>query len=86
MFGYLPDSIPGNKEFIRIPNRTAQEQNTITEGFSVNLLATSSQGGIYTDIKPVIDPAFSEFRDNLRFTPPTDPSEVDFNPLPELNN
>jgi hypothetical protein len=86
MFGYLPDSIRGNKEFIKIPNRTSIEQNSITEGFSVNLVATSSQGGLYTDIKPVIDPVFSEFRDNLRYTPP-DPSEVDPNITdPELDN
>ena len=89
MFGYLPDTIPGNKEFIRIPNRTSDEQNSITEGFSVNLLATSSQGGLYTDIQPVIDPtviARSELRENVRFTPPDlsyiDPNAVD----PELYN
>ena len=86
MFGYLPDSIQGNKEFIKIPNRTSTEQNAITAGFSTNLLAASNKGGLYTEIKPVIDPVFSEFRDSVKFTPP-DSSEVDPNAVdPELYN
>jgi len=83
MFGYLPDAVPGNKEFIRIPNRTTDEQNTITAGFSVNLVETSSQGKLYTSIKPVIDPVqleerlrLNELKENSKYKPPG-PSEVD---------
>lgn len=79
MFGYLPDSIPGNAEFIKIPNRTPQEQNKITAGFSVNLVSTSSQGNLYTSVEPVMDRGFAELRDNARFNPPSevDPDDID---------
>jgi hypothetical protein len=42
-FGYLPDTEVGDKEFIKIPGRTADIQNGITDGFTINLTETTDK-------------------------------------------
>ena len=78
-FGYLPDSVAGDKEFIRIPNRTDGEQNTITEGFAINLVDppldannnSLSRGTKLSNTNPahVIVPR-SELKEQIKFKQP----------------
>ncbi len=37
-FGYLPNTVGGDAEFIGVEDRTSSEQNSITTGFSINLV------------------------------------------------
>ena len=55
-FGYLPNSISGDAEFLKISGRTSNEQNAITAGFAINLNSASSKGTILAkeNPKPVI--------------------------------
>jgi hypothetical protein len=55
-FGYLPNSISGDAEFLKISGRTSNEQNAITTGFAINLNSESSKGTILAkeNPKPVI--------------------------------
>lgn len=81
-FGYLRDSVPGDAQFIKIPNRTTEEQNLITEGFSVNLKGKSTKGTRLssTNPAPVLDFPYYEFKQNLRPIAPQatgDPNEID---------
>ena len=81
-FGYLPDSVAGDKEFIRSPTRTAADQNTITEGFAINLVDppldannnSLSRGTKLSNTNPahVIVPSAERLREQIRFAPPVE--------------
>lgn len=43
-FGYLPNSVRGDAEFLKISGRSDNEQNTVTSGFSLNLTDSSPKG------------------------------------------
>jgi hypothetical protein len=43
-FGYLPNSETGDAEFLKIPRRTTDDQNSITEGFSIDLVKNDVEG------------------------------------------
>ena len=85
-FGYLPDSVAGDKEFIRIPNRTDDEQNTITEGFAINLVdppldakgISLSRGTKLSNTNPahVIVPR-SELKEQIKFKQPLESNTAD---------
>jgi hypothetical protein len=96
-FGYLPDSVAGDKEFIRIPNRTPEEQNVITEGFALNLVdpplddkgISLSRGTKLTNTNPApVIATSAEVRERLkeqvRFVPPTESNEDSERNLAEL--
>ena len=55
-FGYLPNTISGDAEFLGVENRTRAEQNDITTGFSINLDSASSKGTVLAkeNPKPVV--------------------------------
>jgi hypothetical protein len=58
-FGYLPNTVAGDAEFLGIENRTRAEQNDITTGFSINLVDNPAGGSKGTVLakenpKPVV--------------------------------
>lgn len=55
-FGYLPNTVSGDAEFLGVENRTRAEQNDITTGFSINLDNASSKGTVLAkeNPKPVV--------------------------------
>ena len=58
-FGYLPNTVAGDAEFLGVENRTRAEQNDITTGFSINLVDNPAGGSKGTVLakenpKPVV--------------------------------
>ena len=43
-FGYLPNSVAGDAEFLKISGRKPNDQNSITEGFSIDLVKNDVPG------------------------------------------
>ena len=51
-FGYLPNTVAGDAEFLGVENRTRTEQNDIITGFSINLDSASSKGTVLAKENP----------------------------------